>query len=308
MYYSDMYRYFRYAIHNGLVRNESMLISIIIKQYHVIEKGLTMPEARLGFGRSKILELVSNLLLYKEKYSKEPLQWKHALGVILEYEKFHNKNDFSLDSELLNKINELKKIVKVCTASSQIIISKEEYFRSLNETFEKFSWSRKSVRNYSDQELPIEQILKAVDLTRNTPSACNRQPCKVYVYVDKDKIEKILDLQGGSRGFSHKVNKLCVITSDLSGYEKLAERGQASVDGGMFAMNLLYALHFYKISACLLNCAHTTNKDKSMRRLCGIKENEIFVAMVSCGLAPETVAITMSVRNDLTNYIEIVHN
>jgi hypothetical protein len=50
-----------------------------------------------------------------------------------------------------------------------------------------------------------------------------------------------LKLQGGIRGFGHLTNKLIVITSDTAVF--LMMKDQAFIDGGMYAMNVLYGLH-----------------------------------------------------------------
>ena len=73
-------------------------------------------------------------------------------------------------------------------------ILKEEYFANSNSSFDLFSSSRSSIRNFSNEDIPIEQIYRALDLSRNCPSACNRQSWRVHVYQEKDQIQKILDV------------------------------------------------------------------------------------------------------------------
>ena len=102
--------YYRSFIkYSGIINNKSFskLLGIIIGDYHVIEKGLTMPNTRFNFGREKLLELISNCEIFIEKYGNENLQLKHALGVVLEYKKFHESSNKKIDKELLFRINSL---------------------------------------------------------------------------------------------------------------------------------------------------------------------------------------------------------
>ena len=87
----------------------------------------------------------------------------------------------------------------------------------------------------------------------------------------------------------------------------IAERYQVYIDGGMYAMNLLYALHYNQIAACILNCSHTPEKDELLRNICGIKDSENFIAMIACGIPPERFKIAISrryERSDTNNIID----
>ena len=55
--------------------------------------------------------------------------------------------------------------------------------------FEKFTQlvlDRQSCRDFNDKELDKETLDKIVDLSLNTPSACNSQPWKLYVVTDEN--------------------------------------------------------------------------------------------------------------------------
>jgi nitroreductase len=149
-------------------------------------------------------------------------------------------------------------------------------------------------------------LIEVVKISQSAPSACNRQSSKVYIYTNKEKIKKILEIQGGNRGFGHLSDKLIIITSNLGVWGSLAERYQSYVDGGIFAMNLLYALHFKKIAGCILNCSITPEKDKMLRGVCEIDRSENFIAMVSCGYPPEQIKIASSKRFDTNSILKII--
>lgn len=295
-YRYDYKRYYKYSGTNGYT-TVSKLQGLIIKTYHIVEKGLTMPEPRLGFGRDKILFLSDCCISFVEKYKLDN-QVKHAISVVLEYKKFHEDREYKLDDLVLEKIAKVENIAKVSNVlpSSQIHTTIDEYFQFSESNFALFSNSRKSVRNYSSKEVSLETINKIVELALNTPSACNRQTVRVYVYTNKQQMDHIFSIQKGSRGFGHLASKLIVVTVEVAAFAFPMERNQAYVDGGMYAMNLLYSLHYHNVAACILSCSNTPKVDKEMRKACGIKDSELFIAMISCGIPPSEFSIATSFR------------
>ncbi|KEO71834.1 nitroreductase family protein [Anditalea andensis] len=275
------------------------LISLIVREYHAIEKGLIMPEFRLGFGADRLISLCKNCNRYISLYGLDDEQLQHALAVIFEYEEVHNTQEFNLNPAVITSIQTIKSKVQSVTPAQQRVTTKEEYFKSVNAPFPDFSNSRSSVRSWTNEDVAMDNLVEALNLARNTPSACNRQTTRTYIYTNKEQIEEILLLQGGNRGFGHLTNKLLVITADMSVYTGIGERNQAFVDGGMYAMNILYAIHYQKIAACILNCSTIPEKEKQLRKICNIKNNEVFIAMVACGIPPEKFKIAASKRNEV---------
>lgn len=307
IYINDMIRYLKYSRTTSNDSFDKMLGAIIL-QYHVIEKGLTMPESRLGFGRERIISLCQSCIKYIEKYGQNDEQLKHAIGVILEYEEVHKNNNYPLDDEIKSHITGLKHIVKDCVeTAAQKQVTKDEYFKNINDAFFEFSNSRASVRNYSQDDLPLTKIQKALELARNTPSACNRQSWRTYVYTDKNVICELLELQGGNRGFGHLTNKLIIITGELGVFCYTNERNQVYIDCGMYAMNLLYALHHNEIATCILNCSFDHNKEQEIKILGRIKDSEVLIAMVACGEAPNEFKIAASPRYNLNKTNTIIN-
>lgn len=305
VYYYDLVRFYKYSATNG-VKNKKQLTGQIIKTYHVIEKGLSMPNTRFGFGKDPLNSLISLCSSFKERFGESDEQYQHAIGVIIEYEEFHKLHNHELDIEILKKIDKLKNDLSIAVLpGKQVEVGSNDYFKDSASDFVLFSNSRHSVRNYSEEEVPLSLIKQSISLVRNTPSACNRQTVRAYVYSDKTQIDDILAVQGGTRGFGHLANKLIIVTAELGVFIGLNERNQGYIDGGMFAMNLLYALHNSKIAACILNCSILPSKDMKLRTLTGIKESEVFIAMISCGYVPENFKLATSRRNNIDDIIEV---
>lgn len=69
LYSYDRKRFIRHAGSLHHEEKEQKLASVIMA-YHVVEKGLSMPERRLGFGHDAVLELISLIRDYSENSLK----------------------------------------------------------------------------------------------------------------------------------------------------------------------------------------------------------------------------------------------
>ena len=307
-YYYDLKRFYKYASNQGVKDSEEKYIGHIVKRYHVIEKGLTMPSPRLGFGKEVVLDLINLCNQYIDIYGTTNVQLHNAIAVLLAYIEFHKDKSFTIAENIVTAIKLLSQRVNNSDVlpQQQIHITKEEYFNDINRSFEAFSNSRKSVRNYASKDLPIEKILKAIELARNTPTSCNRQSNRIYIYTNQQKIQEILKLQGGSRGFLELTNKLIIITNELGVYESTRERKQGYIDGGIYTMNLLYALHYNRVACCVLNCCNSKENDIKIRNKANIKETEELIVMSACGEAIENFEIASSPRIPIQNFIKII--
>lgn len=295
-YYYDAVKYIKYS--NTYYKNDSKekLRADIIKRYHVVEKGLTMPERRFSFGREVIMVLIQECNDFKNRYGTDELQVRQAVMILYEYLKVHQDNSVELDEELKSKILRLIKAYQIDTATVQGHSDPETYFSKKDGDFAEFAKSRYSVRNYSDKDVPVQLFDSVISLALHAPSACNRQPSRVFLVSDKEKIKAVLAVQNGNRGFGHLANKLLIVTVDLSGFIGLIERNLAWIDGGIFSMNLLYALHYYGIGACPLNWAVEPEKDRKLHKICDIPENHRIVLVVSCGYPKEEFNHPLSLR------------
>lgn len=304
IYAYDFDRYFKYSGTTKLDAKPKM-IGKVIQEYHVIEKGLTMPETKLGFGKAMMLSLISNINEYCDAYGLDDVQLRHAIAVVFEYEEFHRARKFDIDEDVRQAIDLLKFRDTGITSSCQINTTRSDYFSDVDAPFSRFAASRCSVRNYSDAEVPMDLVLDSLRIAMSAPSACNRQSWRPYVFSDKDQISKILQLQGGNRGFGHLANKLILIAGEIGVFGGFGERNACYVDGGMYAMNVLYGLHANKIAACILNCSFPKEKDMVIRSLTGMKESEVFIAMIACGIPPEEFRVARSDRYNLEDLVTI---
>lgn len=279
----------------------------IVGTYHVIEKGLTMPDRRLGFGQKRLIELIEASYKYVELYGYDNFCIKEALGVINEYNRIHLSLNYPLSTPLQKRINTLLDMAHKngCEIydGGQCHFSQEDYFKHKNSSFPDFSSSRHSVRNFIDKEVDLQELSLAIQLALNAPSACNRQGNRVYVINKKDRVANFLEIQGGSRGFSHKVNCLLIVTNDSRVWTDPKSIQGSYIDGGIFSMNLLYSLHFHKIGACPLNCYFSPKKANKIHKDFSIPEYENIILAIAVGYVPDNFDVVNSHRDFSLNQI-----
>ncbi|MEI6753151.1 MAG: nitroreductase family protein [Paludibacter sp.] len=265
--------------------------------YHIVEKGLTMPVPRPGFGKKVVMDLCKVINRYeKMNLPVDDLEFKQSVSVLREYVEFHHEINFKLDDELNEKLKDIVSRFENIEGLKQKNVTKEEYFKEINEPFDVFCRSRYSVRNYTDEEIPQSVLSECIELAQKSPSFCNRQPTRVHVVKSPELKQGILELQNGNRGFGHLAETLLVITSVISTTKDIHERNENHLNGGMFIMTLLNALHFKKIGACSLNWSVSSDKDLKLRSLLNIPENEVVLMIISCGYLPEKLSLASSPR------------
>lgn len=249
---------------------------------HVIEKGLSLPYVRKGFGKDKVkqlVELLDDYISIKDNSYDEDA-FLNALAALQTYVENAEENECDISFVDMTKYAEYMD-EKISCGIEWFEPSKEE----TSMTFEELAKNRHSIRGFSDKKVPEESVQKAIKLAQTAPSACNRQATRIIHIQDRELCEKILGIQGGSKG--HSVTEVMLIASDLDLYHYMSEMNTPYIDGGIFLMNLLYALTYYGIGTCPLIWEDYGEKGKKLRELIKVPENLHIVAVVQIGMYPE---------------------
>ena len=299
----------RYFIHNAgvlgwKVDEKDKLRACMISTYHILEKGLSMPNRRLAFGQHVLIDLIWTCHSFYEKYGKEDEQWKNALSVIKAYDILHKENNYILDEEIQRQINIVLDLADV-ESIKQFKFSRDEFFSKTNCPFDEFSMSRHSTRHFNGK-VSIDDVIKAIELAQNAPSACNEQPTRLHLITNESLVDSIMDLQQGNRGFGNLVDKVIVLTVKYNGCNKYSWRFSPFIDSGIYTMNLLYALHFYKIGAIPLIWLNTSDRNNKLRNLVGIPDYEVPCVIVAIGKV-DVESICPSSPRDNISYILKIH-
>lgn len=301
----DYWGYKKYN-YNGLRKQTfSSFESMILRQTHIIEKGLSLEKPRVGFGEAKINDLFEMMSNYKNAgFPVDAYVYQHAVQVLFYYMKTQKALGYT-NSALFGKIESIINRFSDEVKGSSIINANVIEKTTLNELplrgdYKDFSESRHSVRQFSSKEIDINDVKKAIKIAQKSPSACNRQATKVYFYANDETNKKIGDLIAGNTGFESAVNKYLVITGNVSSFYDTFERNQLYVEGGIFALALVEALHYYKIGSCILQNGEYHKKNKRFKKICGnIPDNERIILFIAIGYYKDEFTYAVSKRKPL---------
>ena len=270
----------------------------IVMGYHVLEKGLTMPRRRLGFGKGAVVHLVNLIQSFEKRFGNDP-QVRHAVGVLRAYRELHRESP-----DPMPRLDAFLAAHEDVPAATQPHVRREEFFAAKDAPFPAFAASRHVVRHFAGT-VSRETVEEAVSLALTAPSACNRQHARVHVIDDPALRDRLFAVQGGTRGFGADADKVIVVTADLSAVRWAWERHDCYVNGGIFVMNLCYALHYLGVAHCILHWSVSPKVDREAHRFLGIPANEAIVQVLACGMPPEEFDIASSPRlsvSDVTTW------
>lgn len=297
----DFFRYLSFANLTGEPANEAQYFALLTANYHTIEKGLSLNSPKKMFGKAVIERILYLLDNYSALYGSNQ-SYHLSLNALQSYIDYHHKisikNDFLDDLQV--KVNHYKEVNKSKDFGGGFkFVSKDDILKNSQIDFNSFLFSRHSVRDFSNEPVDFSLIEQAVKMAQRTPSVCNRQTCKIHLYSKKEDIKKALNYQNGNRGFNHQIDKLAVVVSSVDHFMSSAERFQRWIEGGMFAMSFVYALHSLGLGSCCLNWSVNSFVDRAFRKNFDINGGDEIIMMLAIGNLPDTLKVCDSIRKDV---------
>lgn len=281
----------RYSITFNRDRNASLARLMI--RAHVLEKGITMPERRLGFGYGRVRELIGMARKHMSVFGADDAFFQAVLADLKQYQDIHKEAGFQLPEDITKGIDALLPSL-VADGENCFAVSREEFFKP-SADFAEFAKSRHSVRWFSDTPVDEDKLMDAIRLAQTAPSACNRQATRVKIVASEEGKKLCQALQHGNRGFGDKADKWLLVTSELGDWSH-DQVDMVYIDAGIFTMNLLYALHYYGFVACTLNAHIEVPKREELYKGLGIPESELLAAFIVIGNPAESFMVPRSHR------------
>ncbi len=275
----------------------------LLRESHVIEKGLSLHAPKIGFGQAKVSALMDRLMLYYNRYGMDnPDFLMYPLGIIHSYLEYQCRSGVDI-SPMKNKFESL---LANCGITQEMVfmdggirkMTKEEIQEVRQIDFEKFVNLRHSIRNFSEEMPNEDMIKKALKIASMTPSACNRQGWKTHLFRGHAAYD-LINWQGGAKGFESCVHLAILVTSDSKAFLRY-EPYQAFVDGGMYAMSLIYALHSQGLGTIPLSCGVRYNRQYELRKQFDIPENEVPIVIIGVGVLPSKFSVAVSKRKKIS--------
>ncbi len=301
-YAYDGWRFARSAHLFGPFKNRACARAHLLRLAHSLEKGMALPAPRHGFGKNVTGVLLDDLERYSNEFSPDDTSCS-VLGIIEATLEYHRKRDVEWP-EYARRVAQLRSQHEGVVASNDqavgtVQITRSELEKALPRDPEAFFNLRRSVRQFCKEPITQEEIRRAVFMAQRSPSVCNRQGAKVYVYTEPADRARVLSFQDGNEGFGDRASAVFVVTSDMSMFYKNGERNQAFVDGGLFAMSLVFALHAMCFGTCMLNWSKGPQEDLRLRKALKISDCEVVVTLLVAGRLLPEFSVAASPRRSL---------
>lgn len=263
---------------------------------HALEKGMGIPNVKKGYGKEKTEKLINILLKMAEDKETDNYTFKECLAILNAYFDYQESAGTDISS-LKSKAEPLFSGYSTEYSGGYRVIEKDELLTGTKIDFESFVMSRHSMRTYSNEPVLKEEFLKAVSLAKRAPSACNREPWKVYYSLDKNKCRQIASAVP-PQSFLDGIPYFCVVTADKSLFNA-GEINQWYVNGGIFLGYLGMALHSCGIGSCIFQFPIFSDSASKLRNDMSIPKNEEIIAVVGYGkFADKTKCICADRRPD----------
>lgn len=297
-----------YKKHSSVFKKDTYkkIESEITLRYHSIEKGFLHQPIRFRFAKKRVEELINYLRQNEILNHIKDVQIQSAILNLCSYYEFHFEHQININDYFSEEDYNYFKKMQTLNLHPVKHHTSMDYFKYKKSDFKEFSTSRCSVRDYSGEKIPIETIQKVIDLANNAPSVCNRQGVSVNLVDNKQKIDNILEIQGGLKGYSSNLTQLIVLTSNRNYFYSIGERYQLYIDGGIYLMNLLYALHYYEIVACPAHRGMPIEADYKVQKIIGLDESEKIICLIAIGLPVSDFRTTLSLRRNHTENLNLI--
>ena len=302
----DIYIYSKKLLrHNASIKTDEDIMKMqytLLRENHVIGKGMSMRNPRKGFGQEKVAKLIDRLERYYTRYGNIDKEFLiYPLSTIKQYISYTkiNGTKIPLIEEKYHILLRLTSIEEEQLVKSSGIVqtSKNEIIQASQLSFEKLLNSRHSIRYFTKNIPSREDINKALRMAQKTPSACNRQGWHTHIFMHQD-CTNLLRQQGGANGFEDEIRCCILVTADMRAFLSY-EPMQCYVDGGLYAMNLINSLHSLGYGTIPLSCGFTQHKLDIIAKNFNIPNHEVMICIIGVGCMPEHFNIAVSHRKDI---------
>ena len=252
---------FRRRHREGRLRSSAMLR----RNIHRLEKGLTMRNRQPVFALDYISETVN---LYERTApwleESEAIWAKDVLTLYFVTVPSHPslemvRSNFGRIKARFG-VSSLAAEIAVDSAFSRQFVAQIPYraeerpalsvnFEALKQLVER----RRSIRWFEPEPVQIGLIEQAIDLARQAPSACNRQPYYFKHIADSEQAQKIASIAMGTTGYAGQLPALIVVIGDWSCLAEERDRHIPYIDAALASMQFMLACETLGLGTCPIN-------------------------------------------------------
>lgn len=271
----------------------------LLQLSHRLEKGLLIANPRPLWGWEKayrIFELINE----KNDTSFSSKTADAVLSAFLEskqnsvFEEDRKKASQFLDATQYCPVNYIKQGGVHRIVKDQFTVQEQELIVRLFNT-------RHSCREFSEAKIPNDIIINAVELANRCPSACNRQPYRVYVLEPSVLEDKL------SRKLQYKGDKTLIISGDIRAFST-SEMLDWIVSPSIFAAYLTLSLHSLGVGSCVVrkDLVKSSEYNKVIRALTGMDESEQIILEMFIGYYKDEFVVPVSNRASAKEIVKFI--
>ena len=268
---------------------------------HSLEKGISLCDSRIDFGKRKAKDLFELIKKAEISGNNNCFEFNEACSILQAYKDHRDRN--KLDTFFLKGFDEINEKSDLWSVGVDEIYKKNLFFEDSNQ-FYQLCKKRHSVREYSNEYVNKEIIIKAIDICRLSPSACNRQMTKVFFSMNKEINQKIADYIPGNSGTKNEKAIFLFICSDITAFDYF-EVYQWYLNAGIFSAYLTLSLTSLNVASCIYQWPIGYKYSDNIKKMLSIPSNYEITTVLSVGNYKDKVKVLKSERKKVEEYFKI---
>lgn len=281
---------------------------------HTVEKGMALKNYEPGHGKKAVNEVLNRMSEFSQQDIINNYPFLECVSVISCWLDIQETADVDVKlerarfEEQLNRFEgiEYSDFIKAAEdmVSGASFINKEYLLEKSHAQFADLAKNRHSIRAFSNEEITREELMRVIKTASYAPSACNRQPVKVYTSLDADKNNTISKYVPGNKEFENDVPYYMIVTSNRE-YFGDSEFCQWFVNGGIALAYITLSMFSEGIGSCIFQWPSNYPGECELKKLSGISEAESICGIIGYGKLPEKVKVIGACRKPVDDYLKI---
>lgn len=244
-----------------------VLLAALRTNAHILDKSLQTDNWMAGRGRQYYKSLCENAELLKNSALTCDSSFKWAMDKKLEYEEAQ-RHSFTMRQPSMENQQE----IDTCQ-------------------LKRFIQSRRSTRTFSDKKIEPCILNELADIISWSATSCNRQPGKLFITQNAEKIDVCLKQCAGATCLGEKNPCFVAVCADMRFY-MLKDYNLPFVDVSLGLQNMLLLAHCQGIEATILNWMHHTRRgDKILRQTLKIPNYYMIILNLILGYPLKTAPV-----------------
>ncbi len=148
--------------------------------------------------------------------------------------------------------------------------------------------SRRSIRSFENRPIAKDILEELAGVVNWSPTSCNRQPAKLFITQNPEKIALCLQQCAGATCFGETSPCFAAVCADTRLYI-LQDRNLPFIDVSLGLQNMLLLSHVHGIGVTLLNWMHhTPEEEATLRKTLNIPEHYLIVTNLIMGFTDKS--------------------